>query len=78
MLELVKEYLYGSHRHKLRSDGFIVEGIWKDDELNGFARIMFTNQNLPKLLDPNSYATTILSYEGYLKDSRLSGTGKVV
>lgn len=61
-----------------RNDGFIVEGVWKEDELNGFARIMFTNQKLPKQLDPNSYATTVLSYEGYLKNSRLDGTGKVV
>lgn len=55
-----------------------MEGLWKEDELNGFGKIQYSKNDLPKLLDPKGPAATILAYEGYLKDSRLDGQGKAV
>ena len=52
--------------------------MWKDDELNGFGRILYSKQDLPNPLDPKALNTTILAYEGYFRSSRLDGEGKAI
>jgi hypothetical protein len=56
----------------------MVEGVWKDDELNGYAKIQFYLPDLPKPLDPKQATTMILGYSGYLKKNRLDGKGVAV
>lgn len=38
----------------------------------------YNRQEFPKCLDPVAAATTVLSYSGYLKDSRMHGDGTLV
>lgn len=61
-----------------REDGYVIEATWKDGEMNGYARLRYNREQLPKCLDPIAAATTVLSYSGYLKDSRMHGDGLLV
>ena len=72
-----REYSYGNGR-VTRDDGFVVEGTWKNDELNGFCKLHFKGDKLPKPIDPKEFNTTILSYSGYIVDNRLEGQGTAV
>lgn len=71
------EYLFG-RIYLFREDGFVVEGTWKKDELNGSVKIYFSKTELPEKGGSKSPATSILSYCGKMKDNHLSGEGEVV
>lgn len=61
-----------------RDDGWVVEGTWKDDELHGFCRILFTRPEVPRPLDPRQANTALLAYAGHLQANRLEGEGTAV
>lgn len=61
-----------------RDDGYVIEATWKDDEITGYGKLSYTKSVFPQTLDPNEKAITVLSYSGYLKNSRMDGEGTLV
>ena len=56
----------------------MMEATWKDDEITGYGKMVYTKQDIPKVLDPMENTTTVLSYSGYLKECRMDGEGTLV
>lgn len=57
-------------------DGFLVQGTWQNNKLNGVCKILFTKSELPPAVDVAD--TTILAYNGPIKDDKLDGTGTLI
>lgn len=59
-------------------DGYVVEGVWKNNMLQGSAKIFYTKSELPLVTDQTMVATILFAFSGTMKDNKLEGTGTML